>query len=113
MRSAHLFYPSSRIADLRRLTVLFKFASPGAKRVLSVTPLWQLAGEIVNKRGQGKHAPAWNICFAKSFAFRRYRLVARRHRPASGLPRVAQSTPVHSCLVDLDGLLARVRFDTT
>ena len=32
--------------------MLYKFASPGAKRVLSVTPLWQLAGEIVNKRGQ-------------------------------------------------------------
>jgi len=59
---------------------------------------------------------AWNKCLASSFAFRRYRLVARCHRPTPGRSRVAKSTPVPSCLVDPDGLLGvpkRVRFDTT
>ena len=112
MKCAHHVYPSFGIADLRRLTVLFKFASPGAKRVLSVTPLWQLAGEIVNKRGQGKHAPARNTCLSKSFDFRRYRLVARCHRPTPGRSRVAKSTPVPSCLVHPDGLLGLTRRET-
>ena len=76
----------------------------------------KMAGEIVNKGGQGKHAPAGNICFASGFAFRRYRLAARCHRPPPGLSRVAKNTPVPSCLVHPDGVLGvpkRVRFDTT
>ena len=96
--------------------MLFKFASPRAKRVLSVTPLWQLAVEIVNKRVRGKHAPLGNICFASGFAFRRYIFVARYHLPTPGRPHVAKSTPMPACLVDPDGLLGvpkRVRFDTT
>ena len=116
MRSARLFYPSfGTIVRLRRLTVLFKFASKYCQ-LLSSLAAKCMAGEIVNKRGRGKHAPAGNICLANSFAFRRYRLVARCHRPTPWRSRVVKSTPVPSCLVDPDGVLGvpkRVRIDTT
>ena len=106
MQSAHLFYPSFGIVfvfDLRRLTVIFKFASKSEKSFVSTRSFGR------RNRKQGKHAPAGNICFAKSFAFRRYRLVARCHRSPPGLPRVAKSTPVPSCLVHPDGLLGICR----
>ena len=93
----------------------FKFASKSEKSFVSYAAL-AVGRRNVNKRVRGKHAPAGNICFAKSFAFRRYRLVARLHRPIPGRSRVAKSTPVPSCLVDPDGLLGvpkRVRFDKT
>ena len=112
---AYLFYPSFGIVDLQRLTVFFKFASTSVS-CSALSPSKYMAGEIVNKRVRGKHAPAGNICLASGFEFRRYRLVPRRHRPTPGLPRVAESTPVPSCLVVPDGLLGvpkRVRFDTT
>ncbi len=78
---AHLFHPSFGIVDLRRLTVFLSLRRRASAAQLSRR---KMAGEIVNKRGQGKHAPAGNICFAKSFAFRRYRVVARCHRPTPG-----------------------------
>ena len=83
MRSAHLFNPSFGIEGLRRLTVCFKFASKSEKSFVSYAAL-AVGRRNVNKRVRGKHAPAGNICFAKSFAFRRYRVVARCHRPTPG-----------------------------
>ena len=106
MRSAHLFRPSFGSLYFGD-SLCFSSLRRRAKRVLSADGA--LAGEIVNKRGRGKHAHAGNICFAKSFAFRRYRLVARCHRSPPGLPRVAKSTPVPSCLVHPDGLLGICR----
>ena len=56
MRSAHHVYPSFGIADLRRLTVLFKFASAGAKRVLSVTPAALAVGRRNRKQASTREA---------------------------------------------------------
>ena len=56
MKCAHHVYPSSGIADLRRLTVLFKFASAGAKRVLSVTPAALAVGRRNRKQASTREA---------------------------------------------------------